>query len=529
MRRLVMPLLFAVAAVLAAPAHGSPTFVFSGHGWGHAIGMAQYGSEGFAREGLTYDRILAHYYQGTQLGPAPVSSIRVLLASGRRVVQISSDSAFTVKDAQGYSAKLAPGTIELGADLVLTGNGQSQQLAAPVRFLPGGSPLRLGDRSYRGRLIVSPAAGDLQVVNRVPLEKYLYGVVPGEMPADWHPEALKVQAVAARSYALVSRKTGGAFDVYADTRSQVYGGIAVEHERTTAAVNATKGQVVLFDGKVAWTFFSSSSGGRTASIEDVWPDSEPLPYLVSVDDPHDTISPHHDWNVTLTAEQLEQKLGSAGLKGITEIQIEPNGSGRAGSVTFVGATGEKTLSGWATRILLGLRSTWFQVEALTLERSAARIVYGETVKLHGTSPSRRVTIEVREKGGDWSVLQRVRVRGGAFSFTHEPAGTTFYRARATGESTPSVRVAVAPKITLRLMKGRPALLGRLDPARRGVEIVIQRRSAGKGWTTVAIAKSRAEGTFRTALALRPGRYRAWVEPAGDLVAGTSPAVAVRPR
>ena len=115
------------------------------------------------------------------------------------------------------------------------------------------------------------------------------------MPSEWHMEALKVQAVAARSYALASRKDSGNFDVFADTRSQVYGGILSENSRTTAAVNATKGQIVLFQGKVAWTFFSASSGGRTASIQDVWPDAEPLPYLVSVDDPHDTISPYHDW------------------------------------------------------------------------------------------------------------------------------------------------------------------------------------------------------------------------------------------
>jgi SpoIID/LytB domain protein len=127
-----------------------------------------------------------------------------------------------------------------------------------------------------------------------------------------------VQAVAARSYALASRKTGGSFDVFADTRSQVYGGILSEDPRTTEAVNATKGQIVLFDGKVAWTFFSSSSGGKTASIQDVWPDSDPLPYLVSVDDPYDTISPYHDWGpVAFTAAELKAKLGARFPAGVT--------------------------------------------------------------------------------------------------------------------------------------------------------------------------------------------------------------------
>ena len=100
------------------------------------------------------------------------------------------------------------------------------------------------------------------------------------MPYIWHPEALKAQAVAARSYALATRKTGGAFDLYPDTRSQVYLGIDHEKPSTNAAVDATAGQVVLYEGQVAKTFFFSTSGGRTASAEDVW--GAAVPYLVSV-------------------------------------------------------------------------------------------------------------------------------------------------------------------------------------------------------------------------------------------------------
>ena len=126
---------------------------------------------------------------------------------------------------------------------------------------------------------MSVANGSLRAVNSVALEAYLYGVVPSEMPKDWLPEALKAQAVAARSYALAVRKTGSWFDLYPDTRSQVYLGIAHEAPSTTAAVQETAGEVVLYQGRLATTYFFSSSGGRTASAPEVWPSSPPTPYL----------------------------------------------------------------------------------------------------------------------------------------------------------------------------------------------------------------------------------------------------------
>ena len=107
-------------------------------------------------------------------------------------------------------------------------------------------------------------------MNGVGLEPYLWGVVPDEMPDEWPAEALRAQAVVARSYALAVRRSSGPFDLYPDVRSQVYGGVAAEEASTTAAVNATAGRVLLYGGKVATTFFFSTSGGRTASVEDAW-------------------------------------------------------------------------------------------------------------------------------------------------------------------------------------------------------------------------------------------------------------------
>src|SRR5204862_305575 len=121
------------------------------------------------------------------------------------------------------------------------------------------------------------------------------GVVPWEMPHDWRADALRAQAVAARSYALATLKHGETFDVYADTRDQVYGGIRAETPQTNEAVGATAGQVLTWRGRVAITYYFSSSGGRTASSVDGLPWAPRVPYLVSVPDPYDSASPNHTW------------------------------------------------------------------------------------------------------------------------------------------------------------------------------------------------------------------------------------------
>ena len=135
--------------------------------------------------------------------------------------------------------------------------------------------------------------GRLQVVNVVGVDPYIRGVVSQEVPDDWPLEVVKAQAVAARSYALA--QAAGRSILYSDTRSQVYGGIEAESDVGDKAVAATSRQVLMFDGKVATTFFFSSSGGRTADVEDVFIGGTPIPYLVSVPDPDDKLSPHHRW------------------------------------------------------------------------------------------------------------------------------------------------------------------------------------------------------------------------------------------
>ena len=527
MRRLLTLTVLLVLLAVPGVAAGAPVFVITGAGWGHAVGMAQYGAYGYAQHGWTYDQILAHYYPGTELGPAPAARIRVLLASGKGALDIASDAAFTVKDAQGR-LKLTAGTYHLGRDLSLAVDGKPRTLVAPVRFQPGKSPLQLG-HPYRGSIVVSLEGGKLAAVNDVNLERYLKGVVAEEMQAEWHPEALEVQAVAARSYALASLQNGSYFDVYADTRSQVYGGVDAEDPRTSAAVNATKGQVLLYQGSVAWTFFFASSGGKTAAIADVWPGSESLPYLVSVEDPYDDISPYHRWGpLTFTAEQLSAKLGDRVLGELTDVKANPNGSGRVATVTVTGTGGVTEVSGSELRDLLGLRSTWFQIDvAGGLIASATRIVYGENVTLSGIALDvDTVVLEQRPRGRRWSDLQTVAVKAnGSFTVTLEPQLTTAFRVRLPSSRSAPVRVAVAPELTLDTKTRPRALTGVMRPELPGTVVQIEHLGPS-GWEAIASAVVGDGGRFRARVDLEPGAYRARAPATAGLVTGVSPQLTI---
>ena len=234
MLRRALPVLIVLAVALAPSASSrpvaprqvavpvAPTFFINGRGWGHGVGLSQWGAYGFAQRGVTYDRILAHYYRGTALGRAPVARVRVLLGEGKASAAVASDVPFSVRDGAGAVHPLAAGAHAFGPGLKLKVGpaGEAKAVPAPVVFLPGASPLKYGGKAYRGQLQVNVGSNRLQIVNVVGLEPYLYGVVPREVPFAWPAEALKAQAVVARSYALAVRKTG-AFDLYADTRSQV--------------------------------------------------------------------------------------------------------------------------------------------------------------------------------------------------------------------------------------------------------------------------------------------------------------------
>jgi stage II sporulation protein D len=508
----------------ANAAAGAATFVVTGHGWGHGVGMSQYGAYGYAQKGYGFAKIVLHYFPGTELGQAPVSKVRVLMTSGVGTLPISSTSDFKVKDATGAVHTVAAGkyTLTPALKLKVDGAATARALPGPLLFQPGTAPLQL-KHLYRGSMQVDVVSGKVRAINIVGLEQYLYGVVPSEMPFNWAPEALKAQAVVARSYALATRRTG-AFDLYPDTRSQVYLGIEHEKPSTTDAVDATAGQVVLYQGEVAKTYFFSTSGGRTASAEDVW--GEAVPYLVSVPDPYDSISPHHTWGpVAFTGAALAKRLKMKGR--VMDVQSELNSSGRIKTLTVVGSQGTVEIPGANVRQRLGVQSTWFTVGVLSLSAPSTTIVYGSRAQLAGVARGLSNAVLQQLDGTTWKDVGTVKPdKDGALSMSIKPTVTTRYRLATGKVSAPSVRVPVAPLIRFRAPRTPDQLGGYVRPlSLAGARVLIQRQQ-GSGWATAAQATVAADGSFLAKLQLTDGVYRARVGSGRGYVAGMTPLLQV---
>lgn len=206
-------------------------------------------------------------------------------------------------------------------------------------------------RLYRGVIeVVKGQSKGLTAVNQVNMEEYLYGVVPCEVSASWHKEALKAQAVAARSMATFqySRFLSRGYNLVDTTTSQVYRGITSEHINTTQAVDATRGEVATYNGKVAETVYSASSGGYTADAKYVWGNS--VPYLVAKPDPYEV--DHVPWTRKITLKEIEKCVANAGknIGTVEGVRIdEYSQSGRVNSLTILGTKGEYTVTKENTR------------------------------------------------------------------------------------------------------------------------------------------------------------------------------------
>jgi stage II sporulation protein D len=502
-------------ALVTSPA--TSVLVVRGHGWGHGLGLSQWGAYGYAKRGWTYDRILAHYYTGTTLGPATLKTVRVLLAEGKKA-KLESAVDWSVTDAAGQRAALAPGTLVLKPKLVVPG----KQLAPPLTFTSK-QPLVVGGKPYRGTIRVLSDGKTLQVIDVLGLEAYVKGVVPEEMPPAWAPEALKAQAVAARSYALSNLAKGRQYDVYADTRSQVYGGVAAEAAATSDAVDATKGDVVLFNGKVANTLFFSTSGGRTASAAETT--GTAVPYLVSVADPYDNGSPYHDWgpvlfDATKVAKQL--KLPAP----LAELRVSSGPSGRAKTVTALTADDRQVvLTGSQLRTQLELRSTWFTPALLSLAPAVKTIVYGGAISLTGFARGvDGVALEAKTPTQDWSPVGELLLDAeGAFATILKPQVATQYRIATGTVRAGLARIAVAARVEAQLTAsgGR----GVVRPAIGGAAVQLQQQS-GADWTTLATGLTDATGAWTFPQALAAGTYRVRCAPGHGLAAGVSASIAV---
>lgn len=431
---LLIPVLTYTAAAGPASAPGVYDFPngdlvisLDGKGWGHGVGLCQWGARGRAQAGQTGEQIVAAYYTGTSVQKAvsPDTTIRVLVHSGLGLAmgespRITGSGGKWQLEASG----VGPIVAEAGGYLELTSDARGPRFAVKdktgkplgegalmpamvlrpqegnTRFVVGYKPAgSVPGRSvtyydaYRGELIIYWDGSEVDTVNRLPLEDYLRGVVPGEMPASWHSEALKAQTLAARSYAVwqARARSGQRYDVDDTPQYQVYLGANGERPNVNQIVDATAGQVIVSGGQAIQGFFFSTCAGWTENNESVWPSGQPLPYLRGIRDvdssgrPYDADSPVFSWTTgRLTVAQLEEIVNGhpstevGKLRGLDLSRRSP--SGRLLTVSITGSSGTKTVNAEAFLIRYNngrapgtpeLRSTNFDLKGINSSASTA--------------------------------------------------------------------------------------------------------------------------------------------------------------
>lgn len=290
------------------------------------------------------------------------SKVQISVKNGVLLVNGKSVSASRLR--LDFSAESRRAQADLSAQVLAAAGSNKQQ-----------GFLSVNGKRYRGLLEIrhQPGKPGFNVINTLPLEEYLYGVVPREISPSWPMEAIKAQAVAARSYAFANtgKHQEQGFEVCATSHCQVYGGRDSESEQTTQAVNATRGMMVTYAETVISAFFHASSGGHTEDSENIW--GEPYPYLRGVPD-FDQRSPHSRWERRVNSGKLNELLRAAGYKvgTVTAIELSPlqkqpvsiadrGISGRVKKLKLVGTEGSVSLSGTKLSSLLGLPSSLFAV------------------------------------------------------------------------------------------------------------------------------------------------------------------------
>lgn len=359
-------------AVTQAVSADTP-FTFVGFGHGHGRGMGQWGAYGYSQEGWTAERIIGHFYGGTTLDTVEDAMIAVRLkGQDDKPLDVYSDAGLFVAGQQigpGQAAHLTP-TPDGGANVVVTEGCSGDVLWQGATDLPWVDPVDLGedrpanehlklctgDATYRGALGIVLDGAAPRTVNRLPAEDYLRSVVPAEALPGWADtggaEALRAQAIAARSYAL-AEKRHEKWQTCDTTDCQVYGGSGTEDPRTDDAVRTTRGAVLMKDGKVVRSEFSASTGGYSAGGT-----------FPPVEDLGDKIAPNRQWAKTITAGEIGNSFGVGELQAFEVLARNNLGTdgGRVTQVRVIGADRTIETTGAEARAKLGLRSDWFTVQ-----------------------------------------------------------------------------------------------------------------------------------------------------------------------
>ncbi len=363
-----------------------------GLGYGHGVGMSQYGAKGRALAGQTAEQILAAYFKGATLSatsptrlvrvrvltgfPAPSTAPLVLVGRGGPWGFTGTETVFPA-DAQLRAWRMTTTTgagatttwqVRVLAPDATTVLHEAVVSGTPVmRPLDPSTSLQVASRSsiynsYRGSLVLVLGTSSVSVVNHVELDQYLRGVVPAEMPVSWPHEALRAQVIAARSYAVRELNPGtGTYDMVDDTRSQIYRGILGERPTTDALVAAEPGVVVRAGTTIVKAFFFSTGGGATENNEYVFvsskgtPGSSKVSYLRGITDrspdgiPYDLEAPYYDWTTSSLARTTLSAMFArdprTDVGSLTQLDLRRRGvSGRLYQVVLYGSTGTKTVS-----------------------------------------------------------------------------------------------------------------------------------------------------------------------------------------
>ena len=352
-------LLALMVAALLLPSAASPgqsqaaTWTVRGGGFGHGLGMSAYGAYGMGLDGYRYGQILRHYYRGIR--------IRKLRAKRNIKVLLDVDATPYFSGARWACGRKLKPRLTYGAALgrngiFLRGAGGKplKKCGGRLRTEASGNVVFKGLGAYRGGVEIVRGGGSLYLINNVPLNKYCRGVLAGEVIPSWPLETLKAFALAARSIGLSSKGTHDGFDVYPDTRSQVYGGISTEYPRTNRACAKTPSQALFYGGKVAMALFSASSGGHTESIQNMWGGAA-IPYLQGVADPWDKVSPYYRWTYSFSPARMNSLLGSYLAGRLRSVKITQTGvSKRVMWARLYGTRGVTKIRGDSLQYALGL-------------------------------------------------------------------------------------------------------------------------------------------------------------------------------
>jgi stage II sporulation protein D len=441
-----------VALTCTGTAGAAERWSMRGAGWGHGIGLSQWGSYGYAKQGADYRAIVDHYYRDTQIAVRDGGVVRVLLQPNRSTVYIR--NATQAGDRMLDDQALYKATRTDNKVVLRSSSGRKLETFGEMVRVVGGRHMRLLGRAdngvrdglYRGALEIRAAAGSgLNAINAIAMEDYLLGVVPSESPSSWPAAALQAQAVVARSYALASNVNGNGFNQYADTRSQMYRGYLGEAPSTTQAVADTSGQIVTYGGAVATTFFFSTSGGYTENIENAFVGSQPRPWLKGVKDPYDDPSPYHRWRLDFSRASLAAKLGSWVKGRFRGIKVLKRGvSPRVVKASIVGSRGSTVVTGPQIRSRMGLRDTWFRLRRVSTKKSPAeaRTLRGARplIALHGTIDAPGIdTVSLQRRTSDgWKSAGTFPVLNGAYAIHVGTPG--IYRVSAGWAPGPAVSV-----------------------------------------------------------------------------------------